>query len=124
MSHQCVRCGEVYPDGDKGLLEGCSCGCKFFFFVRKKDMAKSRELSVKLTEEDRHHIERDVEDLVGSKISTGKPVFLDIESIRILKPGQYELDLVNLFKNKSLVYKLEDGKYIIDLVSTFKTSIK
>ncbi len=50
-----------------------------------------------------------------------QPVILDIESIKILKPGQYELDLVNLFKKKQpLIYKLEDGKYMIDLVESFK----
>jgi len=45
---------------------------------------------------------------------------LELENIRVLKPGKYELDLVDLFKGKPLVYKLADGKYVIDLVSTFK----
>jgi len=37
-----------------------------------------------------------------------------------LEPGKYQLDVVELFKGKPLVYRLEDGKYIIDLASTFK----
>jgi predicted nucleic acid-binding Zn-ribbon protein len=45
---------------------------------------------------------------------------LDLEAIRVKKPGQYELDLVHLFKGEPLVFKLEDGKYMIDLVETFK----
>ena len=50
-----------------------------------------------------------------------KPVVLDIESIEILKPGKYKLDIVKLFKAKEpLIYKLEDGKYIVDLVESFK----
>ena len=36
----------------------------------------------------------------------------------------YELDLVDLFRRKPLIYKLEDGKYIIDLVSTFNLDNK
>ena len=44
---------------------------------------------------------------------------LDIESIRVLKPGKYELDLIHLFKGEPLVFKLEEGKYVIDLPASF-----
>jgi len=123
MPHQCVKCGEIYPDGSKKLLSGCDCGSRFFFFIKKEAMKKAEELSEDLTKEDREQMERDVQDLVG--VSEGfdeGPVFLDIESIKILKPGTYELDLIDLFKRKPLVYKLQDGKYVIDLVSTFNAS--
>ena len=54
-----------------------------------------------------------------------KPIILDFESIKILSPGKYELDLVNLFNKKQpLIYKLEDGKYMIDLIETFKKITK
>ena len=44
------------------------------------------------------------------------PVILDLESVRVLKEGKFEIDIVNLFKKgRPLVYKLEEGKYIIDL---------
>jgi len=119
MPHQCVRCGNMFPDGAKDLLTGCSCGSKFFFFVKKGKVEEAKNISAKLTKEDRSQIEKDVEDIVDYKLKGDGPVFLDIESIRILKPGQYELDLVDLFRKKPLVYKLEDGKYIIDLVSSF-----
>ena len=66
----------------------------------------------------------DYKEIVGVKVDQKQPVFLDIESIKVLKPGQYELDLIDLFKGKPLVYKLEDGKYIIDLVSTFDSKEK
>ena len=36
------------------------------------------------------------------------------------EPGKYELDLVDIFKGKPLVYKLDEGKYIIDVASTFQ----
>jgi len=48
------------------------------------------------------------------------PIVLDLESIKIRKPGKFELDLVNLFNKKQpLVYKLEEGKYVIDLAESF-----
>ena len=61
-------------------------------------------------------------DIVQSKLDKDKPVILDIESINILKPGKYELDIVELFKGKPLIYKLEEGKYVIDLASTFEAT--
>ena len=59
-------------------------------------------------------------EIVEEKLDDDKPIILDIESIHILKPGKYELDLVDLFKGKPLVYKLEEGKYVIDIASTFE----
>ena len=59
-------------------------------------------------------------DLVGSEIDANEPVVLDIEAIRVLKPGKYELDLVHLFKNEPLIFKLEEGKYMIDILETFR----
>ena len=121
MPHQCVRCEKLYSDGSKELLKGCSCGSRFFFFMKKKEINKSKELSSKLNKDERKQIEQDVEELIEKEDNMNEgPVFLDIESIRILRPGKYELNLIDLFRKKPLVYKLEDGKYVIDLVSTFR----
>ncbi len=120
MPHQCVRCGRLYPDGSSELLQGCSCGGRFFFYMRPKDIDRAKELTTDLTQEEKEKIEKDVMDIVGETLDETQPVILDIESIRVLKPGQYEIDLVDLFKGEPLVYKLEDGKYVIDLLGTFE----
>src|SRR3989344_4115565 len=119
--HQCVKCGTLYEDTSSELLKGCSkCGGKFFFFVKKDALEKMKALTVNLTKDERSEIQEDIMELTGLD-KVDQPVILDIESIRILKPGQYELDLVDLFRGKPVVYKLEDGKYIIDLASTFES---
>ena len=118
MSHQCVRCGNLYEDGCKELLKGCSCGGKFFFFINKKQLEEAKQIQINLTDSEKKQIEQDVFDMIGVK-DVDRPVILDLENIRILKPGQYEIDLVDLFKKKPLVYRLEDGKYVIDLLSVF-----
>ena len=124
MSHQCVKCGTLYEDASNELLKGCSkCGGKFFFFVRKETLEKIKQLTVSLTSNERKEIEQDIKELIDVE-DIEKPVILDIESIRILKPGQYEIDLVDLFRGKPLIYKLEEGKYIIDLASTFEAKEK
>ena len=125
MPHQCVSCGQLYDDGSKEILHGCSsCGGKLFFYVKKErleEIKKEQPQLFNLSVEDKKRIEEDVYDIIGEDIDKEKPIILDIESIKILKPGKYELDLVNLFKSKQpLIYKLEDGKYMIDIIESFK----
>ena len=121
MPHQCVRCGRMYDDGAREILKGCSCGAKMFYYIRPEKLKEIEEQRVQLSKKEQEQIEKDVYDLIGDEIDKEKPVILDIESIEILKPGKYKLDLVKLFKTKEpLIYKLEDGKYIVDLVESFK----
>ncbi len=116
--HQCVRCGVMYGDGAAEILKGCKCGGKFFFFMRKKDVETVKEITVNLSQEEKVQLEQDALELIGDD-KEEIPVVLDVESIRMLQPGKFEIDLVDLFKGNPLVFKLEDGKYIIDLASTF-----
>ena len=122
MPHQCVRCNDFYDDGAAEILKGCNCGGKLFFYIKKEKLKKIKEVqaTINLNTLDKKQIEKDVFDLVGSDIDKDQPVILDLEAIRVLKPGQYELDLVHLFKGEPLIFKLEEGKYMIDLVESFE----
>ena len=121
MPHQCVRCNTFYDDGAQELLKGCGCGGRLFFFIKKEKLEDMKKISeeANLTAKDKEQIEQDIFDLVGSEIDKDQPVILDLEAIRVLRPGKYELDLVHLFKGDPLVFKVEDGKYMIDLVQSF-----
>lgn len=121
MPHQCVKCEKIYEDGSKELLSGCHCGSKFFFFM--KTIPKPEEFEIKLTPDEKKQIEQDVIKILGDEYDE-RPIILDIESIRIAKPGKYELDLIDLFKGRPVVYKTADGKYFIDLASTFEAKKK
>ena len=60
-------------------------------------------------------LEKDIREIAGIQ-DENTPVILDVESVRVLGEGKYEIDVVNLFsKKKPIVYKIEEGKYIIDL---------
>jgi len=124
MPHQCVRCGKFYDDGAEEILKGCPCGGRLFFYINKKKLEESKNIVTDLTTQEKNEIEKDVFDLIGIERDIEKPVVLDLESIRILKPGKYELDIVNLFKKRPLIYKLEEGKYLIDLPESFKKEEK
>ncbi len=119
MPHQCVRCSIFYEDGAKEILKGCPCGARLFFFIRKEKLEAARKvLPTELPPEQKKQIEQDVLNLVGYTEDT--PVVLDFESVRVVEPGKYELDLVQLFKGAPLIFKLEEGKYVIDIVESFE----
>ena len=125
MPHQCVRCNKFYEDGSNEIIEGCQCGAKLFFFIRKEKLDKMRavqEQFVALPEEEKKQIEKDVFSVMGvEEEEQDEPVVLDIESIRVVKPGKFELDLVHLFDKKNpIIFKLGEGKYMIDLPETFR----
>lgn len=145
MPNQCIHCSEIYPDGARQTLDGCTkCGSRFFFFMSNekynkilssrasKEQIKVEDVQEKnpqnetmsildeLTSEDKKNIEQDVREIMGVE-DIDAPVILDLETVKITSPGKYLLDIPNLFsKKRPLVYKLEDGKYVIDLASSIR----
>lgn len=126
MPYKCVHCSKLYEDGSEQVLKGCdNCGRKFFFYIRKDQidkikLAEESEIELNLTE--KKQIEKDIREISGFE-DEEVPVFLDFESVKVIKPGKYAVDLGNLFTvNKPRVYKLEDGKYIIDLSQVIKVA--
>ena len=125
MPHQCVKCSRIIPIGSRELLEGCKdCGGKFFFYIKDEQLQKIKENPIELPQEEKQQVEKDIREMAGIT-DQNAPVILDIESVRAVGSGKYEIDVVNLFrKDRPLIYKLEEGKYIIDLSSTLSKSLK
>ena len=131
MPNQCTKCGKVYPDAAEEILAGCECGARFFYYIKQEkldeiEQGKRNEVHTVISElnkADKVQIEKDIRDITGMEEEPDKPVILDLESVKVIKPGKFEIDIVNLFnKKRPLIYKLEEGKYIIDLASTLKAN--
>ena len=122
MPHQCVHCGNVFPDAAEEILKGCSCGGHFFYYIKEMPSPEVKEAIVELEKSDKIQIEKDIREITGQEEKPDepkKPVILDLESVKVIKPGKFEIDIVNLFsKKRPLIYKLEEGKYIIDLAAS------
>ena len=117
MPHQCVKCSRIISIASKELLEGCAdCGGHFFFYIREEQLNKIKEKPIDIPEQQKEKIEKDVREMAGITEETA-PVILDLESVRVIKPGKFEIDLVSLLNRKPIVFKLQEGKYIIDLDS-------
>ncbi len=125
MPYKCVHCAEFYDDGSQELLIGCkNCGRKFFFYIKKEKFELMQQMQkqeeIVLTEKEKNQMEEDVRQIAGIE-NEEVPVFLEFESVSIVKPGKYLIDLTKLFaQNKPRIYKLEDGKYIVDMSSSSK----
>ena len=120
-----MKCSRIIPAGSRELLEGCNdCKGRFFFYIRDDQIKKIKEELIEIPEEEKKQVEKDIREMAGITDEQA-PVILDIESIRSIGEGKFELDLSKLFrKDRPLVYKLEEGKYIIDLASTLRMDVK
>ncbi|MCX6817744.1 MAG: Zn-ribbon containing protein [Candidatus Aenigmarchaeota archaeon] len=124
MPNRCTRCGKLHPDEAPYLLKaGCDCGSRFFFFVKEESLVQAEKEIDSLTPEDVKHIESDIRFIVSEterEVDDDETVVLDVEAIRIIKPGKYHIDLTNLFSQKPIVIRIGSGKYKIDLSSLMK----
>ncbi len=118
MPHRCTRCGTIFEDGDSVILSGCpSCGWNKFLYVKqdpeglenpgraaleeqKLDLEASLDEVVRNIDEALASEEKEKEHESGSETKTEEE---RVESVRILGPGSYELNLDSLLERKELV---------------------
>ncbi|TGC09787.1 Zn-ribbon domain-containing protein [Methanolobus halotolerans] len=139
MPHKCTRCESIFEDGASVILSGCpECGWNKFLFV-KEDGSEGEENEIVGDEEkveqhtviDESHdhaprgkIIREIDDIIGpgaDRHSVAEEEGERVESVRILGPGSYELNLDSLLDRKEIVMAIkEDGAYALHLGSVFK----
>lgn len=103
--HKCLKCGKEFEKITEEMLKGCpDCGGNLFLYIKKGKEASATDLVDQLKVEDKVPLEVD-----------------KIESLKILSPGIYELNLDALLERKEIVMKMkENGSYVIHLPSLFK----
>jgi predicted nucleic acid-binding Zn-ribbon protein len=104
--HKCLKCGKKFEKLTKEMLRGCpECGGTLFLYLKEGEEITAAELV------DRIKIE-------GKLPSSEEEE--RIESLRILSPGVYELNLDALLERKEIVMGIkENGSYAIHLPSLF-----
>lgn len=113
MPHQCLNCNSIYDNSSDAIIKGCpKCGKKLFLYI-KKIPEKKEEIELSTHEKD--FILKEIESITDIE-DPDSPIILKLENIRIIKPGQYEIDINQLLKKeKPVIYKIQDGTYVIDL---------
>jgi hypothetical protein len=127
MPHKCTKCGREYKDGSTEILRGCaSCGGKKFLYVKDEEINKD-VLEEKSIEEIADESHEEVLEIVEQPTTRKKEVEMydRIETIRIVSPGSYELNLEKMAKSDERIVSVgKEGSYIIDLMSMAKDEPK
>ncbi len=97
MPNKCVSCGKIHDDDAEYILKGCDvCGSKFFIYIPYESMSEKNEEIEKLSKEELEEIEKDIRSIIDSKEKKDEIIIMDFESIKVLKPGVYNIDLINI----------------------------
>jgi predicted nucleic acid-binding Zn-ribbon protein len=126
MPHKCTKCGREYKDGSTEILKGCgSCGNKKFLYVKEEqiheDVLDEKPIS-EIAEESKEEILEVVEPKKGKKEIE---MYDRVETIRIVSPGSYELNLEKMAESDERIVSVgKEGSYIIDLMSMTKDEPK
>jgi uncharacterized protein len=121
MPHKCTKCGREYKDGSTEILKGCaSCGGKKFLYV-KEDQLNKDVLEEKSIEEIAEESKEEVLEVVEPKAKKQVEMYDRVETIRIVAPGSYELNLEKMAQSDERIVSVgKEGSYIIDLMSMTK----
>ncbi len=121
MPHKCTKCGREYPDGSTEILKGCgSCGGKKFLYIKEAEIHKD-VLEEKSIEEIADESKEEVLEVVAPKKKKEVEMFDRVETIRILSPGSYELNIEKMAQSDERIVSVgNEGSYIIDLMSMAK----
>ena len=125
MPHKCTKCGREYKDGSTEILKGCaSCGGKKFPYVKESEINKD-VLDEKSIEEIADETHEEVLEVAGPAKKQVE-MYDRVETIRIVGPGSYELNIDKMAKSDERIVSVggEEGSYIIDLMSMAKDEPK
>lgn len=127
MPHKCTKCGREYKDGSTEILRGCeSCGGKKFLYIKEAEINED-VLEEKSIEEIAEESKEEVLEIVEKPTTRKKEVEMydRVETIRIVSPGSYELNLEKMAKSDERIVSVgKEGSYIIDLMSMAKDEPK
>jgi predicted nucleic acid-binding Zn-ribbon protein len=126
MPHKCTKCGREYKDGSTEILKGCaSCGGKKFLYIKDTEINKD-VLEEKSIEDIARESHEEILQVAEPKTKQEVEMFDRVETIRIVSPGTYELNLEKMAQGDERIVSVgKEGNYIIDLMSMAKdTSTK
>ncbi len=120
MPHKCTNCEQIFEDGSVDILNGCpNCGWnKFLYVPAKPATGDATDIDTK-----------DATDsgMQSDKVEEEKKTVpdMEVESIRILEKGSYELNLESLLEREEIIMSMkEDGRYLVHLPSVFEKGRK
>ena len=112
MVHKCVRCGAVYDDNDKTIINGCKrCGSPFFLYIKDAKDAEEFERIKKELKKRRVSLEDELR---------RKTEEFGVETIKMPKEGVFEINIDALMKKEPLILLAKGKTYFVYLPSVFE----
>jgi len=117
-----MNCGKEYEEDAQELVDGCSCGSTLFLYQQQFDEESEESAEEPEVEEDEVMAEIDAflqdikEDGTGARDSK---IRFDLQSIKIIEEGVYEINLKKLLDEVPLIVEVKDGNYHLHLPSVF-----
>jgi len=133
MPHKCTKCGREFEDGSTAILRGCpSCGGKKFLYIgeskRHDDVLEEKtikEIAAESGEEELEVTGTPSSTRTTEEVQSRIDCYDRVESIRILGPGSYELNIEKLARDEEMVVGLGgEGQYVVDIFSMGKSKKK
>ena len=117
MPHKCTNCEHIFEDGSVDILNGCpNCGWNRFLYVPAKP---ANEAATDTDTKDATDAEMQQDKVEVVEVKDAVPD-MEVESIRILEKGSYELNLESLLEREEIIMSMkEDGRYLVHLPSVF-----
>ncbi|MBN1166649.1 MAG: hypothetical protein JXA44_05895 [Methanospirillaceae archaeon] len=117
MPHICSRCGKEYPDASEEVLKGCVCGSTTFIYQKKRSQKNDSPIaSQKKGPDETKNVKESNTDTKTHIPSGDSP-----ESITIVRPGEYDINLVQMAQSPDRVVKIgSDGEYRLNLHSMMR----
>jgi len=114
LPHRCIRCGKEYGADAMELIRGCGCGARLFLYMKsREDLERAGGIG---------WLARELKKLDERR--TGKPLTLEIENVRMLEKGVFELDLASLLVGKDpVVVRDSYGVYYVKLPERKPSSV-
>ena len=111
MPHRCTNCEHIFENGSTEIMDGCPhCGWKKFLYVSAKPATEDVPI---------------MDAQVDAPETKEENPDLQVESIRILDKGSYELNIKSLLDREEIILSVkESGRYFVHLPSVFEKSKK
>jgi len=130
MPHQCMNCDRMYEDDADELVDGCECGSTLFLYQKSfedEDASGDGEEPAPQPRDavpEKDEIMEEIDDFLASikgkeKGAGDTKIRFDLQSIRVLEEGVYEINLKKLLDEVPLIVEVKDGNYHLHLPSVF-----
>lgn len=118
-----MNCGREYTEDSDELIEGCECGSSLFLFQKEGEDTEE----IENLQEERDEVLDEIDNFLDQMDEEGEDaeegtsrISFDLESIRVIEEGVYEINVKKLLKHVPLVVEIMDSGYYVHLPSVFK----